>query len=294
MIKKLKLQTVCNGASLFRGDARHLLRSLPDKSVDLTVTSPPYCIGKEYESSTKVGDFIETHLAILPEIVRVTKDGGSICWQTGYHVTENSIVPLDYHVFEILRQFEEVRLRNRIVWHFGHGVHASKRFSGRHEVVLWFTKGREFLFDLDAVRIQQKYPGKKHYKGPKKGEYSGNPAGKNPSDVWLIPNVNANHVEKTVHPCQFPIALALRLVRALTKKGQTVLDPFAGTGSTGVAALIEKRRFIGAEMSAEYCALAKKRLIAASQNKLPYRALEQTLFDPVNAGSVAKKPPHFS
>jgi adenine-specific DNA-methyltransferase len=127
-----------------------------------------------------------------------------------------------------------LHLRNRIVWHFGHGLHASKRFSGRYEVILWFTKGNEYTFNLDAVRVPQKYPDKKYFKGPKKGELSGNPLGKNPSDIWEIPNVKANHVEKTIHPCQFPVELIERLVLAMTDEGDWALDPFIGVGTTAL------------------------------------------------------------
>src|ERR1041384_3300304 len=94
-------------------------------------------------------------------------------------------------------------------------------------IFLRYSKGRRYRFDLNAVRVPQKYPGKKHYKGPKKGKLSGNPKGKNPSDVWEIPNVKSRHVEKTKHPCQFPVALVQRLVRALTLPGSLVVDPFS-------------------------------------------------------------------
>ena len=109
-------------------------------------------------------------------------------------------------------------MRNRIVWHFEHGLHCSRRLSGRYETIMWFTKGDDYVFELDPIRVPQKYPGKKYFKGPKAGQYSCNPLGKNPGDVWTIPNVKSNHVEKTGHPCQFPVELIERLVLALTRK----------------------------------------------------------------------------
>ncbi len=154
---------------LFIGDCMDIIRRLPDKSIDLTMTSPPYCIGKEYEASRSVDDFIADHETVLPEIVRITRDGGSICWQVGYHVTSQAVVPLDYCVYSILAKMKELRLRNRIVWSFGHGLHSTARLSGRHETILWFTKGEKYHFDLESIRVAQKYPGKRHYKGPKKG-----------------------------------------------------------------------------------------------------------------------------
>ena len=69
-------------------------------------------------------------------------------------------------------------LRNRIIWTFGHGLNSTQRFSGRHEMILWFTKGEQYCFNLDCIRVPQKYPGKRYYKGEHKGELSGNPYGK--------------------------------------------------------------------------------------------------------------------
>lgn len=279
---------------LFHGDCMDLLGNIPNDYVDLTITSPPYCIGKEYDESTDIEHFVREHIKILPRIVEATRDGGSICWQVGYHVKNSTVTPLDYLVHDVFKEFHELRLRNRIVWTFGHGTHGKHRFSGRHEIILWYTKGDDYHFDLDAVRVAQSYPGKRHYKGPKKGEFSGNPLGKNPSDVWTdIPNVKANHVEKTDHPCQFPTALAVRLIRALTSKRAVVLDPFAGSGTTGVAAVLEKRKFVGAEISNKYYKLAAKRIRGAMDGSVNYRPLEKPVLAPSSTMAVARKPAHF-
>jgi len=166
------------------------------------------------------------------------------------------------------------------VWHFGHGLHASKRFSGRYEVILWFTKGNEYIFNLDAVRVPQKYPKKKYFKGPKKGQLSGNPLGKNPGDIWEIPNVKANHVEKTIHPCQFPVELIERLVLSMTDEGDWVLDPFIGVGTTAIAALMHNRKAIGTEIVPEYVEVAKKRIRLAEKGTLRIRPMERSVYDP--------------
>jgi adenine-specific DNA-methyltransferase len=173
-----------------------------------------------------------------------------------------------------------LHLRNRIVWQFGHGLHASKRFSGRYEVILWFTKTDEYTFNLDDIRVPQKYPQKKHFKGPKKGELSGNPLGKNPSDIWNIPNVKANHVEKTVHPCQFPVELIERLVLAMTNEGDWIFDPYNGVGTTAIAALIHKRKAMGAEIVPEYVSIAKDRIHKAERGELRIRPMERHVYDP--------------
>ncbi|MDO9129761.1 MAG: site-specific DNA-methyltransferase, partial [Anaerolineales bacterium] len=152
--------------------------------------------------------------------------------------------------------------------------------SGRYEVALWFTKSNDYTFNLDAIRVPQKYPNKKYFKGPKKGELSGNPLGKNPSDVWDIPNVKANHVEKTLHPCQFPVELIERLVLSMTNENDWVLDPFMGVGSTAIAALIHSRKAIGAEIIPEYVAIAKERIHQAERGLLRIRPMTRPVYDP--------------
>lgn len=267
------------------------LKNLEDETVDLTLTSPPYCIGKAYDVHTTIAGFIEINEPVIKEIYRVTKNGGSICWQVGHHVQDGEVFPLDFYVYEIFkRNFPDIKLRNRVIWHFEHGANCRKRFSGRHETILWFTKGRDYYFDLDAVRVPQKYPGKKHYKGNKKGEYSCNPLGKNPGDVWIIPNVKANHIEKTLHPCQFPVALGLTLIKALAPEGGVVLDPFMGSGTTGAAAALSKRNFIGYELEKSYFEIARERIELAANNELRFRPENKDVYNPENAGKVAVNP----
>jgi adenine-specific DNA-methyltransferase len=282
-----------NKATLFAGDCRTLLADLPKQSVDLIVTSPPYCIGKEYDKSVNTAYFVELHEAVIPELLRVLMPGGSICWQTGYHVKDGVLTPLDWLVHGVFQKHPQCVLRNRIIWTFGHGPHCRNRFSGRHETLLWYTNGDDHHFDLDAVRVPQKYPGKRFYKGEKKGEFSGNPLGKNPGDVWDIPSVKSSHIEKTEHPCQFPVALAQKVIRALCPKGGTVLDPFAGAGTVGVAAMLESRRFIGAELVRKYADAARDRIEQASNGKIRYRPLHQPIAEPIPTQAVAMKPPHF-
>ena len=291
--------------TLYHGDCLKLLRKIPDGSVALIVTSPPYCMKKAYEDPTDdINTFRETHTRIIDEIYRVLKPGGSVCWQVGYHVADSLIVPLDYYVYGIFTENNNSReypllLRNRIIWTFGHGLNSTQRFSGRHETILWFTKGKDYEFKLDCVRVPQKYPGKKSYKGAKKGKLSGNPLGKNPSDVWNIqtdvwdiPNVKAMHVEKTEHPCQFPVALPQRLIRALTNEGDLVLDPFMGSGTTALAAYLEKRKFIGSELQQDYYEISVKRIKDAIAGKIKVRE-DKPVMEPNTNTAVAKLPDEF-
>lgn len=269
---------------LFEGDCRDLLSAIPDHFVKLVVTSPPYNLGKPYERRLDLAEYLEWQRPVIKECVRVLADNGSICWQVGNFVDDGEIVPLDVALYPLFVE-QGLRLRNRIVWHFEHGLHASKRFSGRYEVILWLTRGDTYTFNLDAVRVPQKYPNKKHFKGPNRGQLSGNPLGKNPGDLWEIPNVKANHVEKTIHPCQFPVELVERLVLALTDENDWVLDPFLGVGTTAIAALMHGRRAIGAETVPEYVAIAKQRIEAAEKGQLRIRPMERPVFDPDAPGA---------
>lgn len=270
------------------GNCINLLSQIPDGFVKLVVTSPPYNLGKSYENRLNLNEYLAQQSKVIKECVRVLDDHGSICWQVGNYVNNCEIVPLDIVLYPTFASLG-LKLRNRIVWHFGHGLHASKRFSGRYEVILWFTKSNEYTFNLDAVRVPQKYPQKRYFKGPKKGELSGNPLGKNPSDIWEIPNVKANHVEKTVHPCQFPVELIERLVLAMTNEDDWVLDPFMGVGTTAVASLMHNRKAMGAETVHEYVEVAKERIHLAEKGKLRVRPMDRPVYDPES--SKATVPP---
>lgn len=168
---------------LHLGDTLDFLATIPPETVQLVVTSSPYNIGKEYETRVAIDSYLSDQDRVIEHLVRVLKPGGSLCWQVGNYVEESEVFPLDIFYYPLFKR-RGLKLRNRIIWHFGHGLHASKRFSGRYETISWFTKGEPYFFDLNAVRVPSKYPGKRHFKGPYKGNLSGNPLGKNPSDVW--------------------------------------------------------------------------------------------------------------
>lgn len=269
---------------VYNGDCLGLLRQIPDESIKLIITSPPYNIGKEYEKKLSIDHYIEQQSRVIEESVRVLSPHGSICWEVGNYVSNGSIIPLDTVLYPVFIRLG-LALRNRIVWHFEHGLHCSKRFSGRYETVIWFTKSDDYTFNLDPVRIPQKYPGKKHFKGPKTGEFSCNPMGKNPGDVWDIPNVKSNHVEKTEHPCQFPVELIERFVLSLTNPNDWVLDPFLGTGTTIVAAIRHGRRGMGAETMQKYVEISKDRILQEMNGTLRTRPMNRPIYDPVQSNN---------
>lgn len=260
-------------------DNLDFMRSHDDESMKLIVTSPPYNIGKAYESRTSIDLYIKQQSATIAEAVRLLHPQGSICWQVGNHVDEGEIFPLDILLYDLFKN-HGLKLRNRIVWTFGHGLHCQRRFSGRHETILWFTKSDDYTFNLDPVRVPSKYPFKKHFKGPKRGQFSSNPLGKNPSDVWEIPNVKANHVEKTIHPCQFPIELVERLVLGLTDEGDSVLDPYMGVGSSAIAALKNRRNAFGCDLMKEYVDIALDRVARLEAGILRTRPMNKPIYNP--------------
>ncbi len=265
---------------LYHGNCEDLMQTMPDGSVQLVVTSPPYNIGKTYETRKSLEEYLQAQERTITQVARVAREGGSICWQVGNHVYKGEVFPLDSELYPIFKSLG-LRMRNRIAWHYEHGLHASKRFSGRYEVIVWYTKGDgDYLFDVDPIRIPQKYPQKRYFRGPRIGELSGNPHGKNPGDVWIIPNVKWNHVEKTIHPCQFPVELVERLVLSMTRKGDTVFDPYGGVGSTAVAAILNGRKAVLAETSREYLAIAECRLDAAERGELRTRPRTRPVYQP--------------
>jgi len=277
-------------ATLFHGDRLELLRQIPAGAARLVVTSPPYNIGKKYEKRLEFEHYLEQQEATIKETHRVLAADGSLCWQVGNHVSaDGEIFPIDIFIYQICKRLG-MKLRNRIIWCFEHGLHCKNRLSGRYENIVWFTKGDDYVFNLDPIRVPQKYPGKKAFKGPKKGQYTCNPLGKNPGDVWIIPNVKHNHVEKTVHPCQFPIELVERLILALTNKGDLVIDPYLGVGSAACAAVLHKRRAAGADLSAEYLNIAKERVELAIEGKLPRRPLGKLVYVPSPNDTITKRP----
>jgi len=265
--------------TLFLGDRLDLLKQIPDGEAQLVVTSPPYNIGKKYENKTSLDNYLKDQQDTLEECYRILSDHGSLCWQVGnYIVGKGEILPLDIPIHNICSNLG-LHLRNRVIWHFGHGLHNKNRFSGRYEVIMWYTKSDDYVFNLDPVRVPQKYPNKKHFRGNKKGEYSCNPKGKNPSDVWDIPNVKHNHCEKTIHPCQFPIGLIERLVLSMTNPQDLIVDPYMGVGTSLCAALIHNRRAAGAEKDQEYYQIALDRTQSAMNGTLKIRPFNKPIFE---------------
>lgn len=293
-------------ACLLQGDTLEVASALPAGFAKLIISSPPYNIGKEYETQTELNQYLDGLSPVIEQLARILSADGSICWQVGNYVEKSEVFPLDIFFYPLFAK-SGFKLRNRIIWYFDHGLHASKRFSGRYETMLWFTKSDTYTFNLDAVRVPSKYPGKTHYKpGANYGKPSGNPLGKNPSDIWKlvvqdwettlwnIPNVKANHPEKTIHPCQFPIELVERCIFALTNEKDFVLDPFSGVGSAMLAALRHGRRAVGIDRERRYLEEARSRITRLEEGTLPYRTLGKPVYQPTGREKVSQVPKEWA
>jgi adenine-specific DNA-methyltransferase len=283
-------------AVLVNSDILEFLDSSPIKDISLVMTSPPYNLLKPYEQKLDFDDYISWQKEIILKIIKKMKSNGSICWQVGNYIFEKEV-------------FKELglKLRNRIIWHFGHGLHASNRFSGRYETILWFSLSDDYTFNLPfEVRVDQKYPGKRAFKGPKKAQVSSNILGKNPSDlwdsfrteweegIWNIPNVKNQHLEKTIHTSQYPIELVERLILALTNEGSDlVFDPFMGVGTTQVASCFWNRKTVGVDKEKAYTDIAFERIISALNGNLKRRPLGMPIFQPASNCKVAQIPPEW-
>jgi DNA modification methylase len=289
------------------GDAAQALDTVADESCQLVVTSPPYNIGKEYERDRRLPlrQYVEWVDEIIGKLCKKVSETGSICWQVGNFVDKGEIFPLDLYFYKAFKR-RGLKLRNRIIWQFNFGLNAQNRFSGRYETLLWFTKTDNYKFNLDPVRVRQIYPGKRHSakKGERAGLPSGNPKGKNPSDfwvfhtkeaflgdgVWEFPNVKANHLERTLHPCQFPSELAERCILALSEERDVVLDPFVGAGTTAIAALRHGRSTIGIDRDPKYVDLTRERIEEFLAGELKLRPLGRQTRTPVAGEKVATLP----
>lgn len=238
-----------------KADVLDFLSGLPDNAFGAHVSSPPYNLGKSYGSGPSADTMRYTYfhgwlMQVVSEMARTVKPGGVVCLNTGKtRDWTDHLLPMDVMLFEDLRR-AGLTFQTRIVWTIPHGLTPANRPADRYETILVFSKG-EPRFNATPARIPQKNPGKRAFKGPNKGNLSGNPYGAAPTDVWSdIPTVRNNHPERALgsHPAQFPVGLAKRLVLLYTQAGETVCDVFCGSGSTAVAAIEAGRHFTGADL----------------------------------------------
>lgn len=246
---------------LLRGDSLEVISNLPDGSVDLTVTSPPYNIGKSYEGTKTLEEYVAWSAEWMNLVHGKTSPTGAFWLNVGYTPLHPSgkAVPLPYLLWNLTPFY----LVQEVVWNYGAGVAGRLFLSPRNEKLLWYVMNpKNYVFNLDAIRD----PDVKYPKQFKNGRLKVNSLGKNPSDVWQFAKVTSGYqrssAERTPHPAQFPEALIERVVLASSNEGSVVLDPFVGSGTTAVVAANAGRRSIGIEISTEYCDLAVSRYLA--------------------------------
>lgn len=233
---------------IFKGDSKDLLQRVEPGSVRLVFTSPPYNVGKEYEKRTDLHTYSSSMLSIIRLIPPLLKSDGYVCWQVGNHVSSGVITPLDM-IFDELFAEVGLYLRRRLVWRVPHGLHSNRSFSGRYETVSVYS-----------------FPGKTlHEKFPLRHEWD--------SCLMDIPNVKSAHIERSLHPCQFPVEMVDRFVIGLTDEGDTVLDPFAGVGTTVISAVKNSRIGLGFEMVEKYVEHARCRLKKLEDGSLKMRCM---------------------
>ena len=250
-----------SSTSLFLGDAHDLLDRLPAELIDLTITSPPYNVGKEYEQPTAIDDYVQWCHTWISDIYRVTRPAGSFWLNLGYFTLplRATAIPIAYLLWRQIPFY----LLQEIIWNYGAGVACKKMFSPRNEKLLWYVKdAQQYTFNLDDVRDPNvKYPHQK-----KNGRLKCNPLGKNPTDVWQIPKVTSgakrSSPERTPHPAQFPLALVDRIVKASSNRGDILLDPFVGSGTVAVSGMAAQRYVIGFDRERKYLDIAAQRLEA--------------------------------
>lgn len=233
---------------LLVGDSLKLIKKMPHESVNLIFTDPPYNIGIKYDSyddNKSDREYISWCEKWLKECCRLLKQTGSIYVVIG-----------DEYVAEINLILKKLGLyfRNWIIWHYGFGQNQRKKFSRAHAHILYYTKNKKnFTFNTDEIRI----PSIRQKMNDKRA----NPKGKVPDDVWKISRVAGTFKERVKgFPCQMPLKVVERAIKASSNKGDLIFDPFMGSGTTGVAAKKLSRNFLGIDISKKYCKIATSRL----------------------------------
>ena len=229
---------------VIQGDCVEKLKSIKDCSIDLIVADPPYNIGKDYGNKSdkqQFEDYISFTKQWLKECHRVLKEEGTIYVFIGFRYIS--------YLYQILEKDLNMNFVNWISWHYTQGVGKTKGFSPRHDDILMFSKSDRFTFNLDNIRIPQKFYRRIN-----------NMRGANPGDVWEVSHIHYCQKNRQPHPTQKPEALIERMVLASSNENDIVLDPFSGSGTTLRVCQQLNRNAIGIELNSEYVKQIKERL----------------------------------
>ncbi|MEX5745474.1 site-specific DNA-methyltransferase [Massilia sp. X63] len=242
---------------VFCEDALAGMARIPDASIDLILTDPPYNLGKDYGNASDQQS-VEEYLAwterwIDAALPKLKANGSLYIFLTWRFAPE---------IFVMLKK--RMTMMNEIIWDrrvpsMGGSV---RSFSSVHDTIGFFVKRKDYYFDLDAVRIPYDAETKKArsrsiFIGAKWLE-----VGYNPKDVWSVSRLHREHPERADHPTQKPLEIIERMVKASCPAGGIVLDPFMGSGTTAIAARRTGRHFTGFELNPAYCDIIRARLAA--------------------------------
>lgn len=258
--------------SAFTEDCCELLKRLPDNSIQLIVCDPPYNISvAEWD---KFHDYIEWAASWLSEAERVLAPTGSIVIFGGLQYQGEAGSGDLFGILAYMRHHSKMLLVNLIIWYYKNGMSAHRFFANRHEEIAWFGKTRKYYFNLDDVRVPFDEETKKAYLRDKRLRPDSIEKGKNPTNVWEIPRLNGNSLERVGHETQKPLEVIRRLIRGLSYPSSVVLDFFAGSGSTTRVAIEEGRHSIAGDISPNLANFMSKQL----QNM---KAQNGELFSPI-------------
>lgn len=247
------------------GNCLELLKNVPDKSVKLVVTSPPYNIKKQYgkyKDNVSLEEWKSLISGVTKEVHRILTDDGSFFLNLSQipYGNDKEILPLQFIGYEIIKE-NDFFLRNIITWTFNGMQNPTKRLAGRYENIIWAVKDlNNYIFNLDDIRIPYITQNDKRLTGK----------GRNPTDVWYFDHVN-NMTKKKLglsHPCVYPVEMIERIIKMSSNPGDTILDPFLGSGTTLVAARNLGRKGIGFELDSNYLPEIESRILSSEQSKL--------------------------
>ncbi|MGI2271812.1 DNA-methyltransferase [Staphylococcus cohnii] len=227
------------------GDAIETMKQLESESIDLIVTDPPYNLSKDYgvsKDNLSLEEYIDFTKSWLTEAHRVLKKNGTIYVFMGMKFIS--------HIYIIMEQEFDMKFNSWITWHYTQGIGKKKGFSPRHDDILMFTKSNNFTFNLDDIRVPQKYYRKRN-----------NMRGANPGNVWQLSHVHYSQKGRTAHPTQKPEALIERIILASSNEGDKVLDPFVGSGTTTRVCQQTNRSCIGIDLFENYIKMSNDRLL---------------------------------
>ena len=233
-----------DSTNIVTGDAIEELPKIKSSSVDLIIADPPYNLGKDYGNNHDIkgfDEYLEFSRKWLREANRILSPAGTIYVFMGFRFIS--------YLYDILDRELQMFFNSWIVWHYTQGMGKTKGFSPRHDDILMFTKSQKPKFNLDPVRVPQKYYRERN-----------NMRGANPGDVWEFSHVHYCNGNRQNHPTQKPEGLIERMVLASSDIGDLVLDPFAGSGTTLRVCQQLDRNVTGIEINPEYIKMIKERL----------------------------------